>query len=158
MKLKDNNYHWVLKESTPFQLDKDKNMITHFNVYTVLNPYHSDRTLPLIGEAWDNEFRNELWTLELAKYRFASRPFFLSRSQKLIVEVINENPKFTNAQIAKYLGKGKNTVDTQNKQILEKAKKSFPHRGFSTVKNLVEFLNDIGYFNEGFGSLASKVW
>ncbi len=158
MKLKDYNYHWVLMESTPFQLDKNRNLISHFNVYTILNPYKSDRKLPLIGELWDSDFRNESWTLVLANYRFASKPFFLTPSQRIIVDVISENPEFTNSEIALHLGKQKSTVETQRKQILAKAKESFPHRDFSTVKDLVDFLGEIGYLGQGFFPVTSKAW
>ncbi len=50
IKLKDGKYHWVLQESMAFQLDSEKNMVSHLNIYSVARPFDAKEKIPLIGD------------------------------------------------------------------------------------------------------------
>ena len=78
-----------------------------------------------------------------------SLPFELTPEQSRIVKILNENIELSNLKIAQALSKQKNTIDVQNKQILTRAREAFPNHPFETIKDLVRFLREIGYFDNG---------
>lgn len=151
MELKDGKYHWVQIDAVPLVFDKDGNILTHFNTYTVLNrPFNEKEKVAIVADITANIFPDEQLTRELRRFRFDRHPFILTPSQKQIVITKQESPEITNAELAKFLGKEKDTVDVQNKQILAKAKESFPARFPAdqkhTVTDVVRFLDEMGYF------------
>ena len=150
MKLKDEKYYWVQMESTPLTIDKDNNLLSLFNTYTITRPYDERENTALIAELWQENFNDEMWTQQLKKLKFTRNIFTLTPRQKQILEIMRENPEITNAQIAAGLGNQKDTVDTLKKQILAKARNSFSDTPFQTVKDLISFLENMGFFQISF--------
>lgn len=148
MRLYDKQYFWVLMEAYPLQMDADKNMVAHLNIYTVLNRFIPNEKIPLVGDVWDNNALNEDWTHEIWKKYTTHRAFVLTPAQSEIVAVLNQNLDLTHAQIAEQLGKSKNTIDIQTKQILARARDAFDNQYFTTVRELVQFLQAIQFFQE----------
>ena len=143
LKLKDGKYYWVLQEAMPLQFDENKNIISNINLYTILRPFEKKEELPFVGYIWDDGFKHEEWTKVLWKIYFTRQPFVLSTEQNRIVELLAKNPNYTNIEIANSFGKQKNTIDIQNKQILAKARQSFPNHPFDSVRDVVRFLADM---------------
>lgn len=152
LKLKDNKYHWVQLEAMPLGFDKDKNLISHFNTYTILGkPFDTRERIGLIADIVGDAFSDEALTQNMKKMKFSRQPFALTKSQKLLLETKRSYPDFPNAAIAELLGKTKDTIDTQNKQVLAKAKQSFPSlfpdRQKRTISDVIHFVEEMGYFN-----------
>ncbi|MFN0200703.1 MAG: hypothetical protein ACKVTZ_04250 [Bacteroidia bacterium] len=150
MKLKDEKYYWVQMETTPLTIDKDSNLLSIFNTYTITRPYDKREKTALIAEMWQEGFNYETWSQELRKLKFTRNIFTLTPRQKQILEVMRDNPELTNAQIAVDLGNQKDTVDTLKKQILGKSRNSFPDTSFHTVKDVILFLENMGFFQISF--------
>lgn len=149
LKLKKVGYHWVLMQAFPLQKDKVNNMVTHLNIYTPLRHFDPKERIPLIGDLWDKHTRQEDWTQGLWKNVFTSQAsFVLTPAQRSILEVLKNEPELTNAQIAQRLGKGKNTVDVQNKQILARARDCFPLHTFETVRDVAALLDELAFFEK----------
>jgi DNA-binding CsgD family transcriptional regulator len=150
MMLKDGKYYWVQMESTPLTIDKNEKLLSIFNTYTVTRPYDKREKTSLVAEIWQESFNEETWSQELRRLKFTRDVFSLTRRQKQILEIMRENPELTNAQIAEGLGNQKYTVDTLKKQILGKSRNSFPDTQFQTVKDLILFLENMGFFQISF--------
>ena len=148
LKFKDGHYHWVLMEAYPLQMDQYGNMISHLNIYTILSYFEAKEKIPLVGDMWDNNKLQEDWTHDLWKKYNTHRAFILTHEQSRIVEALNKNIHLTNAEIAKELGKTKNTIDVQNKQILLRAREAFGNQFFTTTKDVVVFLQERAHFQE----------
>ena len=148
LKLYDNKYHWVLQEVTPLQVDASNNLVTHLNVYTALRPMEEGEKVQIVGRLYNNGFEVKDWTKSVWKEFFTIRPFELTPEQSRIVETLDKNIKLSNIKIAQALGKQKNTIDVQNKQILARARDAYPNHLFETIKEVVRFLRNIGYFEE----------
>jgi DNA-binding CsgD family transcriptional regulator len=140
MKLKSGSYYWILQESSALQLDSDKNMISHINIYSLVRPFDPKEQLSLIGDMWDAHYRQEEWSSALLRLRSMRQPFILTPEQKRIVALLFENSELTNQQIAQKLGKQKSTIDTQNKQILNRTRESFPNHDLKNIKDAVALL------------------
>lgn len=151
IKMRNGKYHWTRMEVCPLQVDKDHNMITHLNRYTVLEPYDEKPEKPLIGEIWDENFLNENWTKELGREKFFHLSVFvLTPVQRQIVDIFYQNPGYTNRDVAAALNKKLNTIERHNKDILAEAKESFPNFDdlkIKTVKKFARFLHDYNYFD-----------
>ncbi len=166
MKLKKIGYHWVLMEAFPVQMDMENNMVTHLNIFTPLRPFDSKDKIPLIGDFWDKHTRHEEWTQAIWKKVFTSpNCFILTPEQRRIVDLLRKSPDLTNAEVAQHLGKQKNTIDVQNKQILVRARDCFPLHAFETVKDVVALLNELAFFakelhgtNEEDGNQIVEIW
>jgi hypothetical protein len=151
LKLKNVGYHWVLMQAFPLQMDKDNNMVSHLNIYTPLRPFDPKEKIPLIGDLWDKHARQEEWTQGLWRNVFTTQAaFVITPAQRSILEVLKDEPELTNAQIAERLGKGKNTVDVQNKQILARARDCFPLHSFETVRDVAALLKELAFFEQQF--------
>ncbi len=148
LKLKDNKYYWVLMEAFPLELDENNRLISQFNAYTVLQAFDVKEKIPLVGDIWDKHFSNDTWTKELWKCRFTLQPFILTDEQRRIFTILRKNPTLSNAEVATLLGKQKNTVDVQIKQILSRARDSFPTRNFPFIREFIEFMNGMGYYEQ----------
>jgi hypothetical protein len=155
MKLKDGNYYWVLMECYSLQVDKSNNILAQFNAYTIVDKYESRKKIPLAVNIWNNNFGNEAFTKELWKCHFILKPFILTPAQQAIFDLIKEefkkDPKketrITNTEIAERLGKEKNNIDVLIKQALTRARDSFPTITFTSIRDLIQFLDSIGYFD-----------
>lgn len=150
MKLKSGVYHWVLMEAYPLQLDANNNLIAHLNIYTILSEYNPKEKFPLVGDIWDNNERHDDWSHELWKKVNIHRAFILTPQQSRIVNLLKDNLELNNAEIAEQLGKKKNTIDVQNKQILSRARDCYPGQKFQNIKDLVLFLKEMEFFQEQF--------
>ncbi len=91
----------------------------------------------LPGEIWVNDSID--WTLTNSihqKYR-DQKGLKFTKNQKLIIELNYKNPDLTHLDLANMLGKSKNTIDVQCKQIVKKASE---HYGIK-FKNTRAFIN-----------------
>ncbi len=148
LKLADGNYHWVLQEALPLEIDAGNKLISHLNIYSVLKPMLPTDKEKISQRLYDKGFEATQWTKVVWKEFFTLQTFDLATEERRIVDTLRENPTFTNAQIAEKLGKSKNTIDGQNKKILEKAARSFAYETLESVREVVLFLEKIGYFTE----------
>ncbi|MBL7814751.1 MAG: hypothetical protein JNL70_07070 [Saprospiraceae bacterium] len=151
IRLKNNQYYWVQMEIFVLGLDKNGNVTYHFNTYTILSkPFFEKEKSAIIVDVSIEGLRDEDLTKELKKWRFTKQPFVLTKSQRQVLYIKRKQPNLTNAAIAALLNKDKETVDTQNKQILAKAKESFPSYFDTTEKrtvtDVIEFLEELSYF------------
>ncbi|GEM_PF-1531654 len=166
MKLKKIGYHWVMMEAFPLQMDAENNLVTHLNIFTPLRPFDSKEKIPLVGDIWSKHTRHEEWTQAIWKKVFASpNCFILTPEQRRIVDLLRKSPELTNAEVAQHLGKQKNTIDVQNKQILVRARDCFPLHAFETVKDVVALLNELAFFakelhgtDEEDGNQIVEIW
>jgi hypothetical protein len=149
LKMHDNKYHWVLQEVMPFQVDASNYVVTHLNIYTPLHPVEDGEKLKVNGRLFNNGFEMKEWTQTVWKDFFTHRPFELTPEHQKIAHILNENLELSNTAIAEILNKQKNTIDVQNKQILMRARESFPNHTFVHIKDVVRFLREIDYFNNG---------
>ena len=148
LKLKNGKYYWVLQEAVCLQIDAMGNMVSHLNIYTILNEKADNEDVKMTGRIYNNGYEVKDWTQTVWKDFFTIRPFELTPEQSRIVKILNENIELSNLKIAQALSKQKNTIDVQNKQILTRAREAFPNHPFETIKDLVRFLREIGYFEE----------
>ena len=105
----------------------------------------------MTGRIYNNGYEVKDWTQTVWKDFFTIRPFELTPEQSRIVKILNENIELSNLKIAQALNKQKNTIDVQNKQILARAREAFPNQPFETIKDVVRFLREIGYFEKAKG-------
>ena len=148
MKLKNKQYYWVLMEAYPLQLDAENNMISHLNIYTVLNRFIANEKIPLVGDMWSGHQQQTDWTHDIWKKYTTKKTFILTPAQSEIVNLLSNNLELTHAELATLLGKSKNTIDIQNKQILARARETFGNQYFTTVKDVVKFLKEMQFFQE----------
>ena len=141
MKLIDGNYHWMMMECSPLQLDRDKNVITVLISYTMLRPFVKGEKTVVMGTLYDNDFekKSEL-NYAFWKTYFVRKPLVLTPEQNKIIDLLIQDTTRTNSHIAYLLQKKKNTIDIQNKQILERARTSFQNEKFESVRDVVEFM------------------
>ena len=149
LKLKDGKYYWVLQECITFHFDANNHFISHLNIYTVLRPMEDGENVSVIGRLYNNGYEVTEWSRMIWKEFFTSHSFELTPEQHKIVALLNENLTLNNSEIAEMLNKKKNTIDIQNKQILARARVAFPNQPFDTIKEVVKFIRDIGYFEDG---------
>lgn len=149
LKLKDGRYHWVLQEAVTFHIDAENNLLSHLNIYTVLRPMEDGENVSVVSHLYNNGYEVTEWTQMIWKNFFTSHSFELTPEQHKIVDVLNKNLDFSNSEIAEILNKKKNTIDIQNKQILARARVAYPNHPFENIKEVVKFIREIGYFNDG---------
>jgi hypothetical protein len=152
MRCSDGRVYWVLQEVRPLETDKDNNLISHINTYTISNLYKEKLPIGLIGEFYfDDEYQDE-WNKTIAESRFSIKPFMLSATQKDILFYFYKHSNATIKSCAIELKYPVNTLkkyisDSQRKQgIIDMAKVSFPKIPISTLKDVVTFLERIGWF------------
>ncbi len=146
LKLANGKYYWVLQEGMALQLDANNNMVSHLNIYTILHEMRGDEDVVLVGQLYNNGIEVKEWTQTVWRDYFTQKAFELTPEQDRIVTVLHGNIDLSNAEIATTLNKKKNTIDMQNKQIIARAKASFPNHDFRNIKDTVRFLREIGYF------------
>ena len=147
LKLTNGKYHWVLQEAVALQIDGAGNLVSHLNVYTILNEMEGDEKVRINGQLYNNGFEVKEWTQTVWKDFFTRQSFELTNEQQRIVEVLHKNSTLSNTEIATLLGKTKNTIDAHNKHILERARHSFTFHTFGNVRDVVIFLKSINYFD-----------
>ncbi len=152
MRCKDGRVYWVLQEVRPLETDKDNNLISHINTYTITNLYKEKSHVGLVGEFYfDDEYQDE-WNRTIAENRFSIKPFILSPTQKDILYFFH---RFSNATIKSCAFELKYPVNTLKKYIsdcqrkhgiIDMAKVSFPKIPVNNLKDVVAFLEKIGWF------------
>lgn len=148
----DGHVYWVLQEVRPLETDKDNNLISHINTYTISNLYTEKTPVGLVGEFYfDDEYQDE-WNKAISESRFSIKPFILSRTQKDILLFFHKQPNSTIKSCAEKLKYPVNTLkkyisDSQRKHgILDMAKVSFPKIPSNNLREVVTFLDKIGWF------------
>jgi DNA-binding CsgD family transcriptional regulator len=147
LKLANGKYHWVLQEAVALQIDEAGNLVSHLNVYTILNEMEGDEKVRIVGRLYNNGFEVKEWTQTVWKDFFTRQSFELTPEQQRIVETLHNNINLSNTEIADILNKTKNTIDAHNKHILERARHSFTFQAFGNVRDVVIFLKSINYFD-----------
>lgn len=150
MKMKDGKYHWMLQDTSPLQFDKNNNVVTVMNTFTMVRPFITGEKIPLMGTLYDDNFDQIEWNQSFWKMFFLHKPFDLTPEQNKIIEVLTLNSDLTNSEIAEKLNKKKNTIDIQNKQILERARESFKYETFENVREVVDFLKSVQFFGDDY--------
>ncbi|HUM89053.1 MAG TPA: hypothetical protein PKV50_05940 [Prolixibacteraceae bacterium] len=153
IRLKDGQIYWVLQSSSPLELDKNKNVISHINSYTIGELFAEKDIVLLVGGIFkDGFYCNEFSQLYLEN-RYAVSPFVLSAPQKSILKYFYKNPDKTLRSCSETLKYPVNTLkkyisDCQRKQgIINKAKTSFPSIPFVHLKDVISYLERTGWFN-----------
>ncbi len=153
MRFSDGNVYWILVESKFLEVDKNNNLLSHINTYTIGNHYNEKSPIGLQAELFFNESYQEEWSKTIAENRFSIKPFSIMPIQKEILNYFYNNPSATIKQCAEYLSYPLNTIkkyisDCQRKQgIIDMAKVSFPSIQISKLKDVVAYLEKIGWFN-----------
>jgi hypothetical protein len=146
LKLTTGCYYWALQEIIGLQVDATGKLVTHLNIYTLLHPLDLNEGVKMVARLYNHGFEEKNWTFNIWKDYFTKSPFQLTPQQNRIIEVLRSNSHFTNSEIALALGKKKNNIDIQNKQILARARSSFRKEKFENVHEVVGFLRKLGYF------------
>lgn len=154
MKFKDGTIYWVIQESHPLETDKDNNILSHLNTYTVSHKYTEKSPIPISAEFfYKGSYCND-WNLMFSESRFAIKPFSISKIQREILFYYYLNPHATVKDCSTALKYPINTIkkyisDCQRKQgILDHARSSFPNTSFAGLKDVIYFLDRIGWFRQ----------
>ena len=146
LKLKDGQYYWVLQESFLLQKDANNRLVSNLNIYTIIRPMERSEDIEMLGRFYNNGFEIKEWAQSIRQQYFNSPKFELTTQQNAIVTQLHLIPLLNNAQIAELLNTSKDTIDMQNKNMLLRAREAFDNQAFGTVKDVVRFLEDLGYF------------
>lgn len=152
LKMKDDNYYWVLQESSPLQFGKSNLMYSHLNSYTIIERYVERPYASITGEIYYNDIYHEKFTEELFGLMLSKKKFVLSPVQIEIVKYFRLNPKGTVKSCAESMKYPLNTIkkyisNSERKSgIIDKAKQSFADIDIKTVKDVVALLSRIGWF------------
>lgn len=154
MRCSDGRIYWVLQETKPLEFDKNNNMISHINTYTISSFYHEKEPIGLVAELFYNDLYLPELNLSLAEKRYAVKPFSLSPAQRIVLQYFFENPDSNINEAARQLKYPVNTLkkyisDSLHKRgIIDLARLSFPHLRFRTLKDVLHFLQKIGWSSE----------
>jgi hypothetical protein len=154
MQCSDGNIYWIVQESRFLETDKDNNLISHVNTYTISNLYCEKTPIGLQAELFFDETYQKEWSSAIAENRFSIKPFFIMPIQKQILYYFHENPSSTVKECADFIKYPLNTIkkyisDSQRKQgILDMAKVSFPSINIIKLKDVIVFLDKIGWFEK----------
>lgn len=152
MRCRDGRFYWVLKEVRPLETDQNNNLISHLNTYTISNLYKEKFPVSLIGELYFDDAYQDEWNKIVAEARFSMQPFILTPVQKDILDFFYNHSDATIKTCAAELKYPVNTLkkyisDCQHKHgIIDKAKVSFPRVPASKLKDVVDILEKIGWF------------
>ena len=148
----DGRYYWILKEVRPLEYDSENNILSHINIYTVSNLFKEKEAMGLVGEFYFDDTYHDEWNRTISESRFLIKPFILSPTQIQILNFFNENRHATIKDCALHIHYPANTIkkyisDSQRKNgIIDMAKASFPSLLISNLKDVVIFLDKIGWF------------
>ena len=146
IKLKDNQYHWTCMEAFPIQFDKNGNMITHLNKFTILYVLDEQNKVPLFNEISNNQFlkrslNKAVWNTKIMHAFFKPTP-----SELEILKVYVQYLHFSTADVAKYLNTSIHNIRKHQTNIITKAKSSFFGYHPANTKELVDTLITYKYF------------
>jgi len=153
MRCVDSRVYWIQQESRFLEIDKNDNLISHVNTYTIGNHYNEKAPIGLQAELFFNESYHEEWSNTIAENRFSIKPFSIMPIQKDILCYFYKSPSATVKECADDLSYPLNTIkkyisDSQRKQgIMDMAKVSFPSIKISKLKDVVAYLDKIGWYN-----------
>ncbi len=150
---KDGTHYWVQQDSRPFELDSIGKLISHINCYTVMRRNTKAIAELLHAEFYYDELYNEEMSKALSNIRFVNHFFQPKSIQRDILYFFYNTPSSTVKECAEKLKYPLNTVkkyisDSQRKQgIIDMAKVSFPSIKILKLKDVVAYLDKIGWFN-----------
>lgn len=152
MLFKDGKVYWVIQETHPLEIDADFNVISHINTYNVSCLYTENEFVEIKAEFYHKGSFSEELNLLFKESRYAIKPFSISAIQREILIFFHNNHNATVNDCSSELKYPMNTIkkyisDCQrNKGIINHAKSSFPHITFKSIKDVVRFLEKIGWF------------
>jgi hypothetical protein len=152
MRCSDGRIYWILQETYALELDKNNNMISHINNYTISHLFNEKEPTDIMAEFFcDGSYLDDLNKM-YTENRYAIKPFLLAPAQKEILHFFYNNQDATRKLCAKELKYPLNTIkkyisDSQRKHgIIDMAKASFPQIPIHNLKDVVAFLDKIGWF------------
>jgi len=149
---KDGTHYWVQQDSRPFELDSVGKLISHLNCYTVMRRHTKGSAELLQAEFYYDELYNEEMSKALTEIRFVNNSFHPKPIQRDILYFFYNAPSSTVKECSEKLKYPLNTIkkyisDSQRKQgIMDMAKVSFPSIKISKLKDVVAYLDKIGWF------------
>ena len=153
MLFQDGRAYWVLQETFPLELDSSNNIVSHINNYTVCQLYREKEPVKITAEIYRDGIYCDEWNRLYTENRYAVKPYLLTPVQKQIVSYFQQHPNSTMQQCALELKYPYNTLkkyisDCQRKQgIIDKTKDSFPEISIRTLKDVINYLDNIGWFD-----------
>lgn len=148
LKLKDNRYHSALMEVFPLQMDKENNTISHLNKYTILHAFDEEKPPAMFSELSHNYDLRAILNRALERVKNLHSVFRPTPLEKLILETHFLHPNFSNPEIALHVERERENINKQHKNILKKARESFPGYNPENIKEFVNALEKYGYFDE----------
>lgn len=146
LRLKNHQYFWVFSEIFPVQQNENHHFTVYYMIFNILHALEDKKHLPVTCDIWDDNQLNNKMTKAFWRYRFSLGNFHLPAQLIKILEFLRSHPDATNAEIAAGLGKSKNTIDKQNKTILNMSNHYFTGKKFKSVREVLQLLENIGYF------------
>jgi hypothetical protein len=141
-------YMWVKQECRVWQVDKNHNLVTHINFYSIARPFNEQERLPMYAIIWDVNSDYMDWTPYFQQFHVLRQPLTFSRTQARILHLYHQHPDIKSHAIAVQLGLTEHAIQKCNKGILKKVRDCFPAIPFHTVKkDVVPFVHQIGFFN-----------
>jgi hypothetical protein len=138
----DGQVYWIQQESRFLEIDKNDNLISHVNSYVIGNHYNEKSPIGLQAELFFNESYQEEWSKTIAENRFSIKPCYFYKNPSATVKACADDLSYPLNTIKKYIS------DSQRKQgIMDMAKVSFPSIKISKLKDVVAYLDKIGWFN-----------
>ena len=118
--------------------------------FTKIIPFHSYRPNEksvILPDIYINGTFDKVGSYDLTKMINNQKPFKLSKQESVLIKILRTNPELNHDDIALLLGKTKNTIDKQSKQILAKAKTSFTQQ-LRSARDVVKYFEETGWFEE----------
>ena len=141
-------YMWLKQECRVWQMDIHKNVVSHFNIYSIARAFNNQENLPIQAIIWHEDSDNFDWTAHFQKFHVLRQPLTFTRTQARILYCYNNQPNLTSQEIALKLGSSENAVNGHNKEILRRIRESHPAISFANVKqSAVPFIRKTGFFN-----------
>ena len=148
--------YWLVKQTAyPFEFDKQGNMVSHINTYTLFSRFQKYAPMPPFV-LFDHQNQN---LVEAEIFRFMQENvlqlFYSDLAERHKTTLISYWKAFSrykakqddklpsSASIAKTLGKSPQTIQDYNKAILEASRAAFPLTDFTDMLSVSAFLFDL---------------
>ncbi len=134
------NQYWYIKRAiTPFQLTKDKKVSAYLNRCTLIGPYNNE---PMVFRFYDS---NPDWEPELKKHIKSNAPDVLpfTRSEYNILREYGIRPYLTAEELAQKLDISKATINIFKSRILAKAR-AYTGMPIHDMKACAVFFREMG--------------
>jgi hypothetical protein len=140
-------YYWVLQESYILQMNKEKQAISQFNIYTVVSKYEKPQEIMgWITGKYGVDIEKDT---KLKSFFKKTSNFKLTKIEKQLLEQVSQDTKPSYKEISITLDKSEETVKKQAKNIIQKAKNAFPHyfhqHEKTQLKNVAAYLEHIDF-------------